>query len=221
MLEALWTGEFASNLGESGLERVQEALSCRDRLISWKIVVISFFGSEPVEHQIDHGHVDEVLAGLGEEFVVLAQTPISAQPSERALDDPTFGQNREALAGVGALDDLKLAVGKLLDPLLQLAAVGAVAPELLESRRVEANLLDHHLGAVAVLHAGRMHDHPNHQSKGVDDKMALTSFNLLASIIAARWPPFSVVLTDWLSMIAALGVALRPLSSRTRSWSLS
>ena len=46
--------------------------------------------------------------------------------------------------------------------------------------------------------------------------MPLASGNPLTRVITAG-PPFSVVFTDWLSMIAALGVASRLATSRTRT----
>jgi hypothetical protein len=62
------------------------------------------------------------------------------------------------------------------------------------------------------------------QSNGVYHNMTLTSIDFLASIIAPG-PPFSVVFTDWLSMMAALGVGSRPWASltlgRSASWILS
>ena len=44
--------------------------------------------------------------------------------------------------------------------------------------------------------------------------MALASHHLLTSVISTR-PPLSVVLTDWLSMMAALGVGSLPSAWRT------
>jgi hypothetical protein len=44
--------------------------------------------------------------------------------------------------------------------------------------------------------------------------MTLSSFELFAPIEAINFPLFSVVLTDWLSMTAALGFGLRPSSIR-------
>lgn len=174
-----------------------------------------------MQHQVDHRHIDEVLAGLREEFVVLAEAAIAIEPGERAFDDPAFGQNLESLGRIASLDDLKIAIGEFLGPPLQLSRVGPVGPNLRQPRALEPYLLYHLLRPVAVLHVGRMHDHADDQPQGIDDNMALASFNLLASVVTARRPPFSVVLTDWLSKIAALGVAWRPFSSRSRSWSLS
>jgi hypothetical protein len=54
----------------------------------------------------------------------------------------------------------------------------------------------------------------------VDQCVALAPVDLLASIVTAR-PPASVVLTLWLSMIAAEGLASRPTRSRsaiTSAW---
>jgi len=44
--------------------------------------------------------------------------------------------------------------------------------------------------------------------------VALAAFDLLSGVIAV-WPPDSVVLTLWLSITAALGLALRPTRSRS------
>ena len=55
---------------------------------------------------------------------------------------------------------------------------------------------------------------------GVNQRVALAPVDLLARIIAAR-PPASVVLTLWLSIIAADGLASRPTRSRsaiTSAW---
>jgi hypothetical protein len=49
--------------------------------------------------------------------------------------------------------------------------------------------------------------------------MPLAPVPLFAPVKAARvgWPPFSVVLTLWLSMLPALGVGARPARTRSRS----
>ena len=58
------------------------------------------------------------------------------------------------------------------------------------------------------------------QSYRVHGDVSLSTVDLLASIIATR-PPFPVVFTDWLSMIAALGVGLLPSDCRTLGRSAS
>ena len=68
--------------------------------------------------------------------------------------------------------------------------------------------------ALGILDVGRMHDHTEQQSLRVDPNVALAPLDLLGGIIAAR-PPFSVVFTLWLSMMAAVGLASRPSLSRS------
>ena len=60
----------------------------------------------------------------------------------------------------------------------------------------------------------RMDHHGQQQPHGIHYDVALSTVDLLASVIATR-PPFSVVLTDWLSMMAALGVGSLPADLRT------
>jgi hypothetical protein len=59
-----------------------------------------------------------------------------------------------------------------------------------------------------------MNHYRQQQSQGVHYDMALAARDLLARIVASG-PPFSVVLTVWLSMMAALGVGSLPSASRT------
>jgi hypothetical protein len=59
-----------------------------------------------------------------------------------------------------------------------------------------------------------MHDHAEQQPLRVDRNLALAPLDLLGGIVAAR-PPFSVVFTLWLSMMAAVGLASRPSLSRS------
>ena len=65
-----------------------------------------------------------------------------------------------------------------------------------------------------------MNHHRQQQAHGIHHDVPLASGYPFASVVALR-PPFSVVFTDWLSIIqgyemAALGVASRPAASRTR-----
>ena len=65
-----------------------------------------------------------------------------------------------------------------------------------------------------------MHHHRHQQAQRVDHDVPLAAADLLARVVAAD-PLFSVVLTLWLSMIAALGLFFFPAFFRTLSRSAS
>ena len=56
----------------------------------------------------------------------------------------------------------------------------------------------------AIWHVGGRHGHHQDQTERVDEEMPLAAVDLLVRITPAE-PPFSVVLTDWLAMMPALG----------------
>jgi hypothetical protein len=63
-------------------------------------------------------------------------------------------------------------------------------------------------------------DHAEQQARGIDPDVPLPAPDLLGRVVAAG-PPFSVVLTLWVSMIAAVGLGSLPSRSRsitTRWW---
>jgi hypothetical protein len=61
-----------------------------------------------------------------------------------------------------------------------------------------------------------MDDRHEQKPKRVDQDVPLAPIYLLAGIVASG-PPFSVVFTDWLSKMAALGVGCLPALTRTCS----
>jgi hypothetical protein len=77
---------------------------------------------------------------------------------------------------------------------------------------------------VVVLDGGGVDDHHEDQPERIDEQAALAAEEPLTAVVAPR-PPFSVVLTDWLSRIAADGCRSRPSarrrSPRSSSWSRS
>jgi hypothetical protein len=71
---------------------------------------------------------------------------------------------------------------------------------------------DQQRAAVAVLDVGGVHDGVHQQALGIDEDVPLLAFDLLAGIVARRINrrlPFSTLLTLWLSIIAAVGLASR------------
>ena len=70
--------------------------------------------------------------------------------------------------------------------------------------------------AVAILDIGGMHHGAQQQAERIYENVALLALDLLSRIVTMRidaHPPFSALLTLWLSMIAAVGLASR--SSRS------
>ena len=130
--------------------------------------------------------------------------------------DP-FGNPDPWQATPGMFDDLHLPAQFRLDPLAEaFLLVSTIGPDQLEPRKEALERCQQELATASVLTTGFMHQHVQHQPIRIDQQMALAAFDLFAPIVAAG-PPFCVVFTDWLSMMAALGVGSRPAWTRTCS----
>lgn len=90
----------------------------------------------------------------------------------------------------------------------QLAPVSAIGPHQRQPGQL-TDLGHGNEGTVPVLNISLMNVQSPDQALGIYDDMALSAFNLLSRIVTTD-PPFEVVLTDWLSMMTALGVSSRP-----------
>ena len=110
------------------------------------------------------------------------------------------------------------------DPLDQLFGIACIGPDQSQTGKPPYHFVYDQLRSISVLNISRIYHHGQQQPYGIHYDVSLSTVDLLASIIATR-PPFSVVFTDWLSMMAALGVGLLPSTSRTTgrrvSWTLS
>ena len=76
--------------------------------------------------------------------------------------------------------------------------------------------------AVTVLKISGMDNGKQQEALRIYRDMPLLAFDLLARVIAVRidaGPPFSALLTLWLSIIAAVGLASRSANSRHRTYS--
>ena len=154
-----------------------------------------------------------------EALPVLGQPTAAVQPSYGAFDNPALRQDDEALGLIGPLDDLHTdATADALQTLLELRPLIAAVGVKLEQKRVQPEQGGHEQNAtIAVLNVRCMDDGLEQQAFGVDQDMTLLAPDLLAAVIARRVnaaPPFSALLTLWLSMIAALGLASRPANAR-------
>ena len=141
------------------------------------------------------------LAGFREFLVVFAEPPTPAQPGQCALHHPPAGQHLELMAVRVPAHHLQQPSAGRPNPPHQPAPIGCVSPDDLEPWEPSQQFGQHQSRTVPVLDVGGMNDHRQEQPSGVHYDVALASRHLFAGVIAAR-PPFSVVLTDWLSMIA-------------------
>jgi hypothetical protein len=89
-------------------------------------------------------------------------------------------------------------------------------PDQLEPRKATLERPEELFATVMILDVGFMDQHACDQPRGIHEQMPLAPFHALAAIVAAP-PPFWLVFTDWLSMMAALGVGSRPCFTRTAS----
>ena len=120
---------------------------------------------------------------------------------------------------IGALDDFWFEVRQnerqfAVEPW---PLIGGVGKQLLQERIHPKHGFKQHDAAVAILDVGTVNDCVEQQTQGVYENVALLPLDFLARIIAMRvdpGPPFSALFTLWLSIMAAVGLASRPLCSR-------
>ncbi len=176
-------------------------------------------GCQSTEHEPDHGEADEGDGLSGVTLEVLGQAAAAADPGEGALDDPTFGENDEAMQLV-AFDDLERpgpglgCGGRHFRSLI----VGVGEDTLDEGKQAARASVEDQPRPVAILHIGRVDGDAQQETERVDKNVPLAALDLLARVIARRVerrPPFCAPLALWASMIATVGLASRPACSRT------
>jgi hypothetical protein len=188
------------------------------------------------EHESDHGKADPGFLTVREELIVLGKSTPSGEPGERSLHNPAPFEHMEAtgtnllrikdgvlwgpnatLASPGVLHRLHLPAKRLFDPLHKATfLVRTVDPDQLEPRKAAFEQLQEVFAACVIQKTSLMYQDVEDQTQGVDEDMPLAPFDFLAAVIPAS-PPFWLVFTDWLSMIAALGVGSRPIRTRVFS----
>ena len=174
---------------------------------------------------MNHRNIYPGLTGFRQGFIIVfAQPPAPAQPGQGSFHYPAPGQNRKPVTVPGTLHNLQDPTGEGRRPVRQLPPAAAVRPDETPAGKPSRQFADNRLGPVPVLNAGSMDCHGQQQPHGVYNDMPLSSGDFLAGVIAPR-PPFSVVFTLWLSMIAAPGPGSLPSAARTlgrrASWTCS
>ena len=138
------------------------------------------------EHDADHGEADKGGDGSGVALEVAGQTTVAADPCDRALDDPSLGQDNEAVR-IAALDDLQGPATGIGNDLLHFRPlVPRIREDALDEGEQTACRAQHLAGTIAILHVGRMDDHAQQEAERIDEDVALASRDLLACIETLR-----------------------------------
>ena len=101
--------------------------------------------------------------------------------------------------------------------IVRLAPAAAIGVEFHQERIQAEHGRHHERAAVAILNVSGMNDGMYQQALRINENVALLALDLLSRVVARRInrsPPFSALLTLWLSITAAVGLASLPIASR-------
>jgi hypothetical protein len=123
---------------------------------------------------MNHRHIYHRLAHTRVPLLVLAQPPITHEPTERPLHHPTPGQQRETYCPLRPAHHLQHPALKDPDtPRRLLASIAAIRPNLLQTREAFFGLVQHGLTAVLILDIGRMYHASDHHVQDIDQEVPL------------------------------------------------
>jgi hypothetical protein len=179
----------------------------------------------------DGGGIEECGGRCDGRLEVFGEASVAVDPGEEALDDPAPWQDGEADLVWQFVYDLDGDAGGVGD---SLGATGAIGEGEFDEWKGAARSLQQESGAIAILNVGGVNLEDQGSAIGVDHDMTLAAPRLRggrlliflpASPGSSLWlargqapplgPPALVVLTLWLSMTAAEGLASRPTRSRS------
>jgi len=172
-----------------------------------------------MKHKINHSKLDHCFTALRERLIIFAQSTIFAQPRKCSLNNPATRQHRKTDDIITSLNNLQYPLAHRGTPVNQFAGIPAVSPDQRQPRKQTSQFFQNQHSPVTILNICSVYHYCQHQTQRIYHQMAFSTGYFLAGIIAAM-PPFSAVLTDWLSIIAAEGLACRPAPTRTcsRRW---
>src|SRR3954463_7933152 len=176
---------------------------------------------EAVQHEADHGQLDHGLGDLGQFLVLLGEAAPAAEPPQRPLRHPTTREEDEALGPGEAPDDDQRQPEQEAGEQGREPVVDPVGEHRPQPRVEPLQALEEIADAVRVLDVGGVDDHAEQQARGVDPDVPLPAPYLLRRVPpvqpaagrrtgSAAGPPFSVVLTLWVSTMTALGLGSPP-----------
>ena len=142
------------------------------------------------------------------------------QPRESPFDHPSPRQNHKSLHTVTSFDNQQNPMTKIRYPINELAGIAAIGPDQRQTTEPTSQFTQNKFRAIAILNISGMNHHGHHQTQRIYHQMVFSTRYLLSRVVAFI-PPFEAVLTDWLSIIAALGQGSLPTWIRTCSWRAS
>lgn len=153
-----------------------------------------------------------------EALPILCKSAATVEPSDGTFDDPPFWQHGKGMERA-AFDDLDNPVARTCSGLRGarslIASIGKNTRN--EWKLFTGSAFQNQYDAVTILNIGGMHDAMQQQAQCIYENMPLLALDLFSCIVTMRidaGSPFSALLTLWLSMMAAVGVAARPSRSR-------
>src|SRR3984893_19192053 len=109
----------------------------------------------------------------------------AAEPCESSFDDPSAGQNFEALRRVETFDDFYRPFADALQSLAQfISGIATIGKDMAQPWIARADRSKDAWSAVAILNAGFVHDESDQISLGIGDDVALAALDFLASVKA-------------------------------------
>ena len=144
------------------------------------------WSGQATKHEADHGEAKEGRDGSGVTLEVAGQAAVPADPGKSTLDDPSLGQDDEAM-GIAALDDLQAPEAGFGDDFSHLRPlVAGVGKDAFDERKGSPRGAQQVARAVAILHVGRVDGDAQQEAKRIDEDVPLAAGDLLAGIEALR-----------------------------------
>lgn len=175
--------------------------------------MLAVWVDEAVQHDPDGSKSDHGLCNVGSFLVILGQASPSSEPSEGTFDHPAAGNEDEAATSNAPEDDQRQPEQEAGEDDRH-PIVDAVGEDRTQPAVEPLDPCQQRYGAIGVLSVGGMEDDAEQEARGIDSDVTLAALDLLGRVKASG-ATFYVVLTLWVSMMAAVGVGARPSCSHS------
>src|SRR5271166_4460561 len=168
-------------------QRLSGKLSCLALLVHKWWLLLLCLGGQPVQHPTDRADPNPRLAGTRMPLVILAVTPIPAEPREAPVRHPPLGHLHESLGLRRTLHhlDLKRLLPRLQPAIQRLVLVLPIAPDRLQTRIVPTiQLTQDRRRRRPIVDRGRRDHHRQEQPQRIKGDVPLPPADLLAPVVA-------------------------------------